>query len=72
MEEKEYEFSEEELMNVQGGFQHMSDNEHPFNDEKIYGENQIEKLKELKEQLKEMEDSPLRRSGRQNKITSIC
>lgn len=54
-------FTEEELMNVQGGFQHMSENTHPFEDEHIYGESQKEKLQELKEQLKNLEESPLRR-----------
>ena len=58
------EFSEEDLMNVQGGFAQMSENAHPFEDTQIYGETQKEKLQELKKQLEEHENSPLRRSGR--------
>lgn len=42
----------------------MSENTHPFEDEHIYGESQKEKLQELKEHLKNLEESPLRRSGR--------
>lgn len=60
----EKEFTEEELMNVQGGFQLMSESIHPFEDEHIYGESQKEKLQQLKEQLKNLEESPLRRNGR--------
>ena len=62
MEQKiDKEFTEEELMNVLGGFEHRLDNAHPFEDEHIYGESQKEKLEELKEQLQNLEESPLRR-----------
>lgn len=64
MENKDKEFTEEELMNVQGAFPHMADNTHPFDDEEIYGESQKAKLEALKEQLKELENSPLTRGGR--------
>lgn len=55
------EFTEEELMNVMGGFQHMYGNEHPFTEEDLYGKTQKEKLEELKAQLEEMEESKTRR-----------
>ena len=64
MEKRDYEFSEEELMNVQGGFPHMLDNEHPFNEEELYGKTQKEKLQALKEELEQYGNSPVRRSGR--------
>lgn len=64
MEYKNDELTEEELINVQGGFQHMLGNIHPFEDEHIYGENQKEKLQELKEQLESLEESKLQRKGR--------
>ena len=62
--DNDVEFSEEELMNIQGGFTHMSENAHPFEDTQIYGKPQKEKLQELKEQLENIENSSLRRSGR--------
>lgn len=58
---QEKEFTEEELMNVMGGFQHMYGNEHPFNEEELYGKTQKEKLEELKAQLEEMEESKTRK-----------
>ena len=58
------ELSEEELMNFYGGFQLNSENPHPFEDTQLYGENQKEKLKELKEQLLQNEENSLTRSGR--------
>lgn len=64
MEREDKEFSEEELMNVYGGFQIKSDSEHPFKDEEIYGQSQKEKLQELKAQLEELENNSQRRSGR--------
>lgn len=64
MEREDKEFSEEELMNVYGGFQIRSDAKHPFEDEEIYGQSQKEKLQELKAQLEEMENSSQRRSSR--------
>lgn len=48
MENQDKEFTEEELMNVYGGFQVKSDNPHPFEDGQIYGESQKEKLQEFK------------------------
>ena len=64
MENQDKEFTEEELMNVYGGFQVKSDNPHPFEDEQIYGENQKEKLQEFKKQLEELENSQMTRGGR--------
>ena len=58
------EFTEEELMNVMGGFQHMYGNEHPFTEEDLYGKTQKEKLEELKEQLKHLEENKTGRSRR--------
>ena len=57
----EKEFTEEELMSVQAGFQHMTGNTHPFEDEHIYGKSQKEKLQELKEQLLSLEESSHRK-----------
>ena len=64
MENQDKEFTEEELMNVYGGFQVKSDNSHPFEDEQIYGESQKEKLQEFKKQLEELENSQMTRGGR--------
>lgn len=60
--ENDREFSEEELMNVMGGFQMHSDSEHPFNDEHIYRETKKAELQELKEQLLQQEQKNQGRS----------